>query len=630
MCFAISFSLRVFYEINFENAMLIGQLSIIVVLYLFYTVNLLKLGAIFIMGIIFVAAMLAVVISYRRNNIIKHIKKICQVPFWSYVIYIVIVYFLVKDLVPYWGDELRYWAAMPKVLYQFDAVLQLKSGFQVYCVDYFPGTSIYCYFLEFINGRWDDGILFFGYAALSGALILPVSKNIKKCYGAIVIIVLMYFVPLYFYNTPNNDCEVFYQGLYVDALVGVSAGVLSWLMLKKPWERIFDFIQFILVACFMILLKSSGISFVIVITIAMLIYLGFYQREVLIKYWFWLLWILPYFLYILWKILIRYYGVKVAIDYKVSSFIDLGFISTFANALYNEQILETFYTPISKYCTFITCFILIIGLMLYLYNVQTNHNASYKENNYHFWVKFTYISVIVQIVLFVIGLYGLYVGAFNYTLVSFPRYICTVLEMSMSFCILVLIDEWNFVCETIKKSKVMRNFGIIIASLCLLIAPLKHVNNYDTKDYPQYIYNDYESIIDVFRVVQNPKYREWNNIVVLYDEPDYEDESMIQWSKRLYGHLFNNISYYCIDKNIRLCGPYYSSQVDISIISDKLFECSLRGSSNCDDIDYVLMVHGEYVDKPVYAWELCEIDKRYKSNKLLLNVVASENKNVAK
>lgn len=181
--FILAFILKTLLDIKYENSLIIGQVGIIIVLYLFYIMDILEIGLNVVCTCFAIAIVLSIVISIKRKRIKDNLRAVCTYSAAGYILYLAAVYCSVKNKVPFWGDELRYWAAVPKILYKYHGALQLNNGFQIFSVDYIPGISIYQYFLETINGKWSDSLRFFAYAAVTGALLLPVGKSIKRWYN---------------------------------------------------------------------------------------------------------------------------------------------------------------------------------------------------------------------------------------------------------------------------------------------------------------------------------------------------------------------------------------------------------------------------------------------------------------
>lgn len=72
---------------------------------------------------LFIISALYVLKKRNLSNLLKTV--IADKASIIYVTYLLLLFTVVHNKVPFWGDELRYWASLPKVLYQYSGALQL-------------------------------------------------------------------------------------------------------------------------------------------------------------------------------------------------------------------------------------------------------------------------------------------------------------------------------------------------------------------------------------------------------------------------------------------------------------------------------------------------------------------------
>lgn len=153
--------MKVFLNFKPEDSIGVLWLGSTTVLYVFYCADFLKMGAYILIAVNFGLFIISALYVLKKRNLSNLLKTvIADKASIIYVTYLLLLFTVVHNKVPFWGDELRYWASLPKVLYQYSGALQLHNGYQSFSVDYIPGISVYQYFLQVINGNWSDSLLF--------------------------------------------------------------------------------------------------------------------------------------------------------------------------------------------------------------------------------------------------------------------------------------------------------------------------------------------------------------------------------------------------------------------------------------------------------------------------------------
>lgn len=167
---------------------------------------------------------------------------------------------------------------------------------------------------------------------------------------------------------------------------------------------------------------------------------------------------------------------------------------------------------------------------------------------------------------------------------------------------------WNENNDGKPKIEVMICIGTGIA--LVLISPVRPVNNY-RNTYPDYIVKDGQAVAEIFSTIRNSDNPDsWATVALLYDEPNWESDSWVSWSKQWYGHLLNNLNYESITYNTQIKQKhYYTSQMTKRDVKGEILLELTDGDEWQQDIEYIVWLHGNYVETPIYAWELYKIEK---------------------
>ena len=610
------FWMKVLFNVSPVDSVGIVQLLMVALLYVAYCVNFLQHSAYLLIMLNICLFIMGILIAGKRKSLITELVCIGRDKHtYIYIGYLFLIFFVTYNRIPFWGDELRYWASVPKVLYQYDGALQLKDGYQLFSVDYIPGISVYQYFLQILNGNWNDSLLFFGYGAIVGAIVLPITKNTTKWYGVIIVVLVIFMLPLFFFHTKANDYAIFYQSLYIDPIVGLTAGYLSWLVLSGEWDKKITFIEYALCASFLCTIKSSGIVFVLITHMVVILYFLTSKKERKLSYKLMLVgaMALPIALWELWNILVKIYGVNKELNYNLGMFLNVSFLKDFFNALFVKSIITPWFYKLTDYFSFACCMVLLTLIALFVRKVLIKKKCCEEE-----MINCTFLALVIQVIVYVIGLYGLCVGTFEGRLNSYARYICTVCEMIAVFSICCMVFYYKDFAEYLRtiwntnyvRVKAERTLCLGAEIAMVLILPIRPVNNYENT-YPDYIVKDRQAVSEIFSAIRDSKDEDsWSTVTLLYDEPDWESESWVNWSKQWYGHLLNNLNYESIEYRTQIRQKhYYTSQMMIMNTSGGGSLELIDGDEWQRDIEYIAWLHGNYVETPIHDWELYKIIK---------------------
>ena len=129
--------MKVFLNFKPEDSIGVLWLGSTTVLYVFYCADFLKMGAYILIAVNFGLFIISALYVLKKRNLSNLLKTvIADKASIIYVTYLLLLFTVVHNKVPFWGDELRYWASLPKVLYQYSGALQLHNGYQSFSVDY--------------------------------------------------------------------------------------------------------------------------------------------------------------------------------------------------------------------------------------------------------------------------------------------------------------------------------------------------------------------------------------------------------------------------------------------------------------------------------------------------------------
>ena len=80
----------------------------------------------------------------------------------------------------------------------------------------------------------------------------------------------------------------------------------------------------------------------------------------------------------------------------------------------------------------------LISLFIVWWLIIRNEASLHKK-----LIKWAFATIMAQIIMFVIALYGLCVKTYNSQIPSLPRYLCTALVALLSFYIMIFISEFD-------------------------------------------------------------------------------------------------------------------------------------------------------------------------------------------
>lgn len=611
-CFALAFIMAVIFEKKFEDSIVVGKLGIIVLLYIFYVLDVLHVGVYVICMIILGGILYSCYKVLRERKIINVIELMFSPAAFIYLILLLLIYYTVRFNKVSLIDELHLWAALPKILATQQGKLQLKETMLLGFTDYIPGMPLYLYFLMRVNRAISEPLMYFGYAALGGAMLLPMCgkiKSYKRWYIFPLIAVVLYLLPLTFYNSLYNDHAIYYKSLHVDSILGITVGYATWLFSRKPWQDWYKTIQCILVLSFLTILKSSGIVFVGIILCSLVIYLFIYEKDIFKKvnlYCF----SFPLMLYVAWKVCLYRYAVQNTVEYAISDIVNFKFIKEFLITLATESIMVPRNTKLMIFCTFGTLILWLVSLYIILWNIvgKQRKNSVIK--------KWAFITLWVEIFTFVIGIYGLCVGPFGSTLLSYGRYICTTLTALLVYWVYECANGFDTVTTCVRHMK--KKWICVIALECIVIVFFYPLYQPMGISYPQSALQDADAIERIVNsYVKYDTNQLFDKAVMIVDKEydSYSPDLHIYLQRRLYFDL--------IDEKIQINNQMYFSDEVVSS-SQNIDDQLITVENDWSMCDYVFWIH--YVDddnKIIEVYQVTGIEGK----KVKLHRLAVENVN---
>lgn len=482
-----------------EEIVSVMCLSIIIVLYAFYYFDLLRVGyiVVFITCVSFYLLALIRFIRLRRDkeackNILKNIFTLPMAIFA--VLSILSIFYLNNCVVSLW-DELRLWGAYPKILF-YTEKLQLGSNAILYDImqSYMPGMPLFAYFVSKSAGVFFEWHIYYAYAIFYFSLFVSCLKGLKwnKIWIAFPVAALGFLLPLTFFNS-YNDLGDFYKSLFIDPMLGLLAAYLFYLASKKPFMSVFTTYQFASALFVIILFKDSGILFAIMALMAALCTCFLWNHEktkltlrqscgriaacagsILLPY-------------ASWKYILPLYGIHNHISFRTCTLNDyFNFIRSFGGIIKNLPVVTSNFSELNRYLTFPFYFILIFIVIVILITFSKPEGRRPK--------MITSAALGIVNILFLIGLFILFLRAFNGGYGSYQRYICTILLSDIVFFVFLVL---SMVIEheiDVSRKRVKALFSILIV-LSVFIFPFRtpqvfHAQQRDEAAYHAQIIHD--------------------------------------------------------------------------------------------------------------------------------------------
>ena len=250
---ALTFSLCYLCKQKFEIMFALSIFGIILFLYIFGLLEMLKVGSWLAFGgiiVLFAGNLIKIIVEKDKSILKLFFTKISIVFLCVAVVQFPVFYFSR----PYIMDDLSHWGIVVKNMYYFG-----DFGCGEFSTDMFKGypraTSLFLYFFEFFGTFFHEGALYMAMNLLNVGLMLPIfsifERKVNK--NAFMLCLLCVFgLPVLFF-------PVFYNYIYVDHYLGVIFAYCLISYFKDRKLSLFTIINLSLAFAVMILSKNTGI-----------------------------------------------------------------------------------------------------------------------------------------------------------------------------------------------------------------------------------------------------------------------------------------------------------------------------------------------------------------------------------
>lgn len=445
-------------------------MGIMFILYLFYCMNLLHYGWILVVASAFIALLYLIQkMVHCRDNFEKVKNKILQPEILVWMGALVLIAFVTRNNKVSLWDELRLWGVYPKILFYTESLQLGEESLLFEGMDaYFPGMPLLSYFFLKFGIEFRESPIFFAYGTYAVSILVSSVGEIKKNYWGYfpLGVLIIYLIPTLCYNS-SFDSANFYYSLFVDPILGITIGYMIFLISQGINNDTFSLVKFIFTLTTVILLKESGISF------ALIGLAGAILSDIFVKNKVQWLKMLSVFVACLstwgiWKGLCHHFNVHNPTNFDINAILDLSFVKEFVLEAVRAPVVNSNYLP-ENFTSFIFIYLLltmvIVGAILI---VQKGKQYNYASS---------FLILHVSNAFFIVGIYIVYVGAFNKRILSFPRYVCTVLMALIVFLWLFVTKEYKEMCLQSSVRKIL--FSLILIAF-FIIFPYHSANEYES------------------------------------------------------------------------------------------------------------------------------------------------------
>lgn len=236
-------------------------IAVVLVLYLFYVLNLLPIGF-----YAAVAGLLGCWVAglwfHLRRPSKEKLSRFFTPAALAFLMAIVVIWMVTKRSQPRHFDELRLWAGVPHALYCTEK-LQLGPDCFTYPTmqSYYPGIALFQYFFQKLGPAFSENGLFFAYSFLGLCLMIPCLRTLRWKQGLWVppLAFVLVLLPATFANG-LGDFNVYYYSIYIDPLLGLAFAYSLFALWQLTHQQgLLEKTNYILSLCLLILLKDSGL-----------------------------------------------------------------------------------------------------------------------------------------------------------------------------------------------------------------------------------------------------------------------------------------------------------------------------------------------------------------------------------
>lgn len=470
-----SLTISIYYKKKIDETVIVSIVFLALIVYICGLINDLQLG------IRIIEILTAIEIVYISMALInaKEKSKILKLFFTPglllFIFFIFISIIINKNRIFEKHDEYNHWAVVIKNMFVFNNFGTNKNAI-VRFSEYPPFTNIVQYLFIGIKKVYREDIIIIAQNILYFSLLLPITKKVewdKSLKKMLFIIPIILFLPLIFYKD-------YYYDITVDGLLGIMLAYLFYQIVKEEENVHFKYIKIFSGLIMLSLTKTSGIALAILCFIALLIQIiknRNNKKEVSIFI----------FMTLVVVLLVSLWYIKTSNQNKNWDFNKYIKITQYINEdsvkIGKELIKNIFVGHLSniRNIPIIFYIITIISMQIIILHFYKKKNIKEYKN-----YKYYSITLLIEILLCIIAIYISYISIFKreeaLNLVSFARYLSTVLLANSMFITMYLIEL---------EDRLFRNiFLTIIVVTIVLFIPYEDI-------YMEYKYNcEYKTILD--------------------------------------------------------------------------------------------------------------------------------------
>lgn len=157
-------------------------------------------------------------------------------------------------------DDLRLWAAVPRALWNTGR-LQLGKDSPIFSImqSYLPGMPLFEYFLIAHCPVYNEAYLFWCYGIFAALLLIPNMRELK--FSQRPLFVLLFLLVIATPGFLSNNKIYYYFTVSIDCALGMFAGYCFYLSATNPFANPFTVLRFSVSLAVLTLLKDSGSGF---------------------------------------------------------------------------------------------------------------------------------------------------------------------------------------------------------------------------------------------------------------------------------------------------------------------------------------------------------------------------------
>ncbi len=252
---------------KYEETLIVWIFSIVFILYIFGLINLLKYGVYFILLISIIMLLNNITIFIKSKDKIKETKNFLSPAMIIFFASYIVLCFMHNGRLLIGWDEFSHWGDSVKVMFNINDFITSPLSDSTF-KRYPPSMALFQYFVQILNGSFCEGLLFLCYQIIGVALFLPIFKNLEwKNFSSIITAVFfIIIIPLIFF-------EDYYTTIYIDAMLGITFGILLIYILDIKKFDSFETLKICLGVSFLVNLKEIGVYLAFIIVVCLLVQL---------------------------------------------------------------------------------------------------------------------------------------------------------------------------------------------------------------------------------------------------------------------------------------------------------------------------------------------------------------------